>query len=344
MGRSTGRAGLSRDRPGARSRPQGLLTLALSHRCPHPRRADTRLTPPRPTWSDTAGINFQNGARLPQPPGRATFTTTQTNSNTSSDGLFINDGLFEKSVNTGPLSDTELDVPFDQSSTGSVSVLAGSLSFLGGGTSSGSFTGDAGTTLSFSGQTFTPTSSIAGDTVSFSGGDTIAGSYSAQTATVINYGYGEPEEFIGTVTSVGSFIFVPDVYDRGGIADFSPASGPTTLTLSGLTLTDGATLTGSDSFVVTGAFTWVDGGTLAGPSGTSLTAAGQSITMSAAESSSRPLILDGRRAPANGDASHTGVSATFTGGRVDLEPTTRSSTTMGPSRSTPSAVPVTSRR
>ena len=50
---------------------------------------------------------------------------------------------------------------------------------ISGGTSSGSFTGDAGTTLSFGGQTFTPTSSIAGDTVSFSGGDTIAGSYNS---------------------------------------------------------------------------------------------------------------------------------------------------------------------
>ena len=84
---------------------------------------------------------------------------------------------------------------------------------------------------------------------------------------MINYGYGAPEEFIGTVTSVGSLTFVPDVYGRGGTADFSPASGPTTLTLSSLTLTDGATLTGSDSFVVTEAFTWVDGGTLAGHPG-----------------------------------------------------------------------------
>ncbi len=59
--------------------------------------------------------------------------------------------------------------------SGSVLVDNGGLD-LSGGTSSGSFTGNAGTSLSFSGQSFTTTSSITGDTVSFSDGDTVAGS------------------------------------------------------------------------------------------------------------------------------------------------------------------------
>src|SRR5262249_19174957 len=60
--------------------------------------------------------------------------------------------------------------------------------------------------------------------------------------------------------------------DGSSSIDFSPsAGGPVTLTFSSLSL--GGVLSGSDSFVVGGAFTWT-GGTLLGPQGSSLTAAG----------------------------------------------------------------------
>ena len=256
---------------------------------------------------------------------------------------FNNYGTFVKSGDSGTAEFMDFGGVFNNS--GSVVVDQGGLS-LTGGASSGSYTGAAGTTLSFGGQTFAPTSSIAGDTISFSGGDAIAGSYSAQTATIINYGFGEPDEFTGTVTSVGSLTFVPDIFGRGGgIADFSPSSGPTTLTVSSLTLTDRATLIGSDSFVVTQTFfTWVDGGTLAGPSGTSLTAA--------AGSRSRWRIRRQRASSASWTAAPaiTAVmpmpvcSATVHRRRSGIWTTTRSSTTTGPSRSTPSTTPVFSRR
>jgi hypothetical protein len=76
-----------------------------------------------------------------------------------------------------------------------------------------------------------------------------------------------------------------------GTVNFSPAGGPATLTLGSLTVSGGV-LTGTDSFLVSGQFTWA-GGTLQGPQGSSLTAQG-SLTMDEPASDSLSMVLDGR--------------------------------------------------
>ncbi len=275
-------------------------------------------TPVSPPRSPAAGWGIEDDAIFNNFGSFDVVTAANTGyfSVQTANSAFNNYGSFVKSGDSGTAVFMIFGGLFNNS--GSVLVDNGGLD-LSGGTSSGSFTGNAGTSLSFSGQSFTTTSSITGDTVSFSDGDTVAGSYSAQTATVIHFGFGGAEEFTGTVSSVGSLTFVPDNEGRGGgIADFSLSSGPATLTLSSLTLTDRATLTGADSFVVTGAFNWTDG-TLAGPSGTSLTRLGGiALDEGPDAASTHPLVLDGRTLN-NGDPTHTGVSASLTGGGVALE-------------------------
>ena len=75
---------------------------------------------------------------------------------------FVNNGNFLR-VTTGFSSQNNIvGVPFTNSATGIVNVEANGLTFTGGGTSSGEFLGDAGTTLSFeSNFTFAPQSAAA---------------------------------------------------------------------------------------------------------------------------------------------------------------------------------------
>jgi hypothetical protein len=155
-------------------------------------------------------------------------------------------------------------LPFNNS--GSVSLQSGVLT-LGGGsgtsTSSGSFTGAGGATLYLEGaQQLTNSSSINADNVVFAGASVAdAGSYSATSGTSTQVA---TVSFTGSVASVGALSLA-----YNDIATFSPASGPAaTLTLASLDL-EGApssgmpTLTGTDSFVVSGLFTW-NRGTVSG--------------------------------------------------------------------------------
>ncbi len=142
--------------------------------------------------------------------------------------------------------------------SGSVTVHSGSLTFNGGGSSTGSFSGDTGTTLAFAPYTF-QSGSISADSVHFGGalGDPIVVpiSYSAASSTTMSF---VSVSFTGTVSSVGALGI-----DHGAAADFSPAAGgPVTLTLPSLTLTgsgSASTLTGSDSFIVNGSVSWTFG-------------------------------------------------------------------------------------
>ena len=93
--------------------------------------------------------------------------------------------------------------------------------------------------------------------LNFGSAATMNGSFSAKRPNVYN---NTVMHFAGPVGPLGNL----SVFNNA-TADFSPASGgPATLNLSGLTLSSGGTLTGSDSFVDSGAFTW-SGGTLSTP-------------------------------------------------------------------------------
>ncbi len=138
----------------------------------------------------------------------------------------------------------------------SFQVLAGNVLLIGGGTTSGTITGAAGTNLGINDQDLT-----AGSTISSAGSVslsscTVAGSYSTVGDT-----YAVSTNFTGPV-QLGSSL------EATGDVTFAPASGgPVTLSTGNLTIEGGGTLAGTDSFVVNGVLTLSDYSTL-GLSGT----------------------------------------------------------------------------
>jgi hypothetical protein len=208
------------------------------------------------------GATFTNqGTFLDQTTGNGAYANFLGDGNPNE--AFYNYGPYTK---TGNNTGQGIGVPFYNTST--VVVQSGNISF-GGGTSSGSFTGDPGTTLVFAGAatTFTSTASISGDTVDFNTVSTVACPYHANNTAC------GAATFSGPISSDNpSNIGVWTV--GGGSAVFEPAT-PTTLTMASLTLNGGGGLGGSDSYVVSGTFTWSGGDdTLSGPAGSSLTAQG----------------------------------------------------------------------
>ena len=192
---------------------------------------------------------------------------------------FNNDAGATFAVSNDGDGGTQANVLFDNA--GVVDVNSGGLtvgfpyanSVVGSATSSGSFYGAPGTSLTFGAvsQDFTPTSSIDAANIGFVvGGFDVEGSYAASGQTQLNVG--ATVDFTGTVLDVGSSLdIVPSNADAS--ADFSPAV-PTTLTTGECTLT--GTLTGTDSFVITGSLT-LAGGTLSS-TGTTDVEGGMTIT------------------------------------------------------------------
>src|SRR5262249_43092810 len=135
---------------------------------------------------------------------------------------------------------------------------------------------------------------------------TVAGSFQA-ASTTINYAR---VSFTGAAVSPGALTLSAINDNPGyGTADFSPASGPVTLTLSSLDLYGG--LSGTDNFVVGGAFTWT-AGSLSGPAGSSLTALA-GMTLNPAMSYYYDDALYGRQL-----VNQAGQTASFTGGDLFL--------------------------
>ena len=129
----------------------------------------------------------------------------------------------------------------------SLQVLSGNVNLTGGGTISGSVAATAGTSLGLSGQVLTTSSVVSSDGSVTLVGCTEAGSYSAAGGTSAS-----GTTFTGTVVNVGSSLLV----GTNGTVSFAPSvGGPVTLTTGALTLNQGATLTGTDSFVVNGLLT-----------------------------------------------------------------------------------------
>ena len=249
------------------------------------------------TWTGSGAIRASDGATINNLAG-ATFNAQADGEftwDTSQSGpapAFNNAGTFTRSGDSGA---TDIEIAFNN--TGSVDVQAGFLHVGQSGsaivsTSTGSFTGAAGTTLYLAAEDLTASSSIAGDTVSLSG-VTDAGSYQAVSGTGAN-----DVSFTGPILGVGNSIGI------GGTVSFSPTSGgPVTLTTGALTVLPSGTLTGIDSFVVNGLFTLSDGYTLSGPF-TIDAYGGMTITTSSGAST-----LDGVTLNNHGSATWTGSGA-----------------------------------
>ena len=144
----------------------------------------------------------------------------------------------------------------------SVDLQSGTLSLLGGGTSTGSFSG-AGTLQVGGNYTFAPASSITNSNVEFSAGTAgVQGTYDlvASNTTVS----GGTANFTGTLGNVGNLSI------SSGTANFSSGEtiAPTSLALSG------GTLTGSDTVNLSGASNNWTGGTQSGSGSTNVLAGG----------------------------------------------------------------------
>ncbi len=233
------------------------------------------------------GAAFNNGS--PTNP-QATFSIQVTGGGAAiypddvdSGGVFNNYGTFLSSTLT-----LRMAVPFNNS--GTVEVQSGSIDLGAGGQSSGSFTGDLGTGLSFGGaHVFGPTTSVGGDSIDFETNVSLETPYNANNTTV-----GGVVSFQGPASPGALWVY--------GRADFSPASGPVTLILPYLAIESLGTLTGTDNFAVTGEFDWL-AGTLSGSAGSSLVANGGLVFN---PGGTHADILDGRSLTNNGAAVVTG--------------------------------------
>ncbi len=175
---------------------------------------------------------------------------------------FNNSGIYRKSGATT----TTISIAFNNTSsgagTGVVDLQSGTLGLGAGGTanSGSAFTGATGTTLAFTGSTYTLSagSSVSADTVSVGGVATINvnGTYNAATTAIggtANFNPGATVIAVGALTISGNTA----AFNTGALVT------PTTLTLTG------GTLTGADPVTVSGLTTWTSG-TMTGSGTTTL--------------------------------------------------------------------------
>ena len=206
------------------------------------------------TWG-AGGGNYDTlsaGAVLNNMTG-ATFTIVNSSGGELRGGLFNNAGSFTTSTAVG--GDVDINSTFVN--TGTVDVQGGELDLAGDGatSSTGSFSGAAGTLLSLYDEVLAPSSVLYSTGAVTLGLCTEAGTYSAAGGTVA-----DSTTFTGPVLDLGSSLEVSNF--GGGSVSFAPAmGGPATLTVGNLTLDPSAgssattTLTGTDNFVVDGLLT-----------------------------------------------------------------------------------------
>jgi hypothetical protein len=231
-----------------------------------------------PATMTGTSIAINNGAVFENAAGATFLVRTNANINASGGGLFSNDGDFRKTDSSGKTNVGLFN------NTGSVEVETGTLTLLGGGSSSGPMSVAAGTTLQFVGSvtrttyTLSRSSSVDGD------GTVLVGD--------VNLG-----RFV-TVNILGSYSIANTSIRDGGIANFAIDATINALTLDS-SFTPPASLTGTGNLTVTGALSW-SGGAMAGAGST--TAAG-TLNISGAANKD----LNGRTLVNAGTASWTGT-------------------------------------
>jgi hypothetical protein len=166
-------------------------------------------------------------------------------SDLAGDSAFNNAGTLRKSAGVGV---SQLFNPVNN--TGAVEILTGTLELWGGGTGTGSFTVQAGATLTFvRGDFLLPDSSTisGGGDVRFTGGTAyVLGSYAVAGGTTVS-GTGTAFFFTAAPAVMGSLTI-----DAGTAAFFGDAT-------AGALTQSGGLLTGSGALTVTGLTTWTGG-------------------------------------------------------------------------------------
>ncbi len=197
------------------------------------------------------------------------------------DDNFVNGGTLIKSVDTGSSS-----IYMFTNNSGLIHVRAGTLKFSLGGSSTGGFLADPGTTLEFynGGHEFLPSSSIVADNVEFTvgGGNTIRGTYDVTTATT-HASYVSTFTSEANIISYGSSFYIPygtvnfdaivggpiqfDTLSLGsnhaGNANFNSGDP---VEVNNLLFGPGA-ITGPSTVTVSTLLTWRSGGNFTGPGG-----------------------------------------------------------------------------
>jgi hypothetical protein len=208
------------------------------------------------TWSGSNNIYLQNRAIFKNLAG-ASFTI-QTDQSIFNNGgatpLVSNAGSITKNTTTGT---TTIQVPLNNTGSGTITVSTGTLNLTGGGVSSST----SGSALSVA----------SGATLGFGGGTykTSAASGGVSGAGAVNI-FGGQADFVGPYTVTGTTNI------SGGTANFV-----TSATLPTLNLT-GGTLTGTGNLTVSGAMSWSGNSNLYGagnltlPSGSTLNITGAS--------------------------------------------------------------------
>ena len=205
--------------------------------------------------------------------------------NGNSDDLFVNDGTLIKSVDAGT---SWIRMPI--SNSGLIRVQTGTLAFYHGGSSSGDFLAEPGTTFEFTGgQEFLPSSSIVAENVLFTYGigawNYVRGTYNVSTATTVKDYQTVVFTDEATILNYGSSFYIPkgavDFNGNvvGGMIQFDtlqvgPGGGDKTGTanfMSGdpvqvTTLNLGpGTVKGPSTITIDGLLTWNTAGGFSGP-------------------------------------------------------------------------------
>jgi YVTN family beta-propeller protein len=214
--------------------------------------------------SGGSNLFLQNGAVLNNLAG-ATWNIV----NGAGNGIFYNGGTSPAFNNAGTFKMTggtsnTVNLPFNNTSGGTVAANTGALTFSGGGTEAASFSAATGASLSFSSGTFdfNAGSSVSGaGTANFSGGAVNFNASSSLSTTTNNIS-------AGTVTlATGATVALATLSQSGGV------------------------LTGAGTLAITGLFTW-SGGTM---SGTGLTNANGGMSIP-----NGSVVLDTRTLNASG--------------------------------------------
>jgi hypothetical protein len=199
-----------------------------------------------------------------------------------SNATFNNAGTLQKTAGT------RSDFAATLNSSGLVHLFGGTLNLLGGGTATGAFVADFGTTLGFTG-----------------------GTYNLNAGSAVT-GAGALSFNAGTVNVAGGFTPTGPVAISGGTANFTTTvNGTNSASFTTLSLT-GGTLTGSASITVTGATTW-SGGAMSG-TGVSNLLGGLSLPANASL-----LTLDTRTLNNFSTATHAAALALANGAVINNE-------------------------
>lgn len=271
-------------------------------------------------WTGTGGITMLGGAIFNNLLDATFEARNDSQINASANETFNNVGTFKKSSGTGFTA-----IESRLINTGTVELTSGTLSFSGGGTSTGSFTGSTGTTFDFSGGThnLNAGANLTGDNLTVrSGIVNIASTCNISSTTTLSAlpsGSSGTVNFNGPITSLGNTLVI-----TGGTANINsnPISAPGTLTLGGvnasavLNLNFSGTMTvntasiglgggriGPGTLNISGLLTW-SGGTMSG-NGVTNANGGLNITTTANKTLSGHTLTNGATATWSGSSGLT---------------------------------------